>query len=238
MEGRGYKTEGFYGKDDVCSKDNLYIFEMHRELMDSDSPHKEYYKNPWKFAVKNDDSDYEYHYSMEDEYLFMLAHEYKHYSSCGCGIRHLADLYVFLKAEEKNMDWTYIRKALKLLELEAFEKHMKQLSFHAFSPETEPDIKEEEELLYMCKCGTFGVFTTLLHHRVKDFSKEGEDLKKAKRRYYFTRFFPPDEFYKKEFPFFYKHKYLRPLLTLWRGIKGVFCHFHDLKNEIKEIKKM
>lgn len=250
MHERGYETDGFYMKDDTCIKEPMYVFEMHRALMDSDSPHLEYYKNPWKWAVKNDDSDYKYHYPVENEYIYMLAHEFKHYSSRGCGIRFVSDMYVFLKAEEKNLDWDYIEVELGKLNLVDFERHMKELSKHVFDGNKTYSFDsiwdgekltadEEKELLYMCKCGTFGIDSTLLKHRVKDFAKEGDtDLRRAKRGYYWTRIFPPDDFYKKEFPFFYKHKVFRPFLTIYRFFKGIFTHFGDLVREVKIIQKM
>lgn len=250
MTGRGYTIEESVRKDDVCVKEPMYVFEMHRALMDNDSPHLKYYLNPWKWAVKNEDSDYKYHYPVEDEYIYMLAHEFKHYSSRGCGIRFVADLYVFLEAEEKKLDWDYVLAGLEELGLKEFEQHMRALCQHAFEKSEaisfdsiwnsgKLSTNEEKELLYMCKCGTFGIDSTLIKHRVKGYAKDGDtDLRRAKRSYYLTRIFPPDDFYKMEFPFFYKHRAFRPLLTVYRFFKGIFTHFSDLVREVKIIRKM
>ena len=51
MQNRGYKTSGEREKDDVCEKDDIYNFEMHRDLMDLELDLYEYYKNPWKRAI-------------------------------------------------------------------------------------------------------------------------------------------------------------------------------------------
>ncbi|MCR5737473.1 MAG: nucleotidyltransferase family protein [Eubacterium sp.] len=235
MKKRGYETSGFYEKDDVCNKGEFYSFEMHRDLMDPGTELLKYYKNPWKNAIKNDDSNYEYHFSPEDEYLFYIAHEYKHYSSRGCGVRNLADFYVFLREEEKSLDWEYIKKELEMMNLSEFEAQMRRLAFDALSPKGVLDEQEEQTLYNMCLDGTFGHFRTSLQRRVKNYEKEGEGVKKAKRRYYFYRFFPPDDFYEKRYPFFYRHRPLRPLLTVYRTVKGLLFHRKHLKKEMKDV---
>ena len=65
--------------------------------------------------------------------------------------------------------------------------------------------------------------------------KKGEDVKKAKRRYYFHRFFPEDAYYKKRYPFFYRHRMLRPFLTVYRCIKGILFHRKHLRDEMKNV---
>lgn len=239
MKKRGYKTSGYYGKDDICIKEPFYNFEFHRDLMDSDSPHLSYYSNPWKKAIPIKEGGMEYRFSHEDEYIFMLAHEYKHYSGRGCGIRNIADIYVFLKALENELDWEYIQEELQILNLTEFENQMRRLAFDTFDEGATLSGEQRELLMFMYRCGTYGMEKNLLKKRVAAFkNNEDQNLKRAKRKYYLKRFFPEDDFYKEEFPFFYKHRVFRPLLTIYRSAKGLLFHFDKIKNEIHIIKNI
>lgn len=40
---------------------------------------------------------YEKHFSREDFYIYLVAHEYKHYFLGGTSLRSLADTYIYLK---------------------------------------------------------------------------------------------------------------------------------------------
>jgi hypothetical protein len=235
MKKRGYVTKGNYEKDDVCLKNHLYNFEMHRDLMDPGSEHLKYYRNPWEKAIPNEDSTYEFHYSLEDEYIFMVAHEYKHYQTKGSGVRNLADFYVFLRKENNRLDWDYINRELDTLKIRDFENRIKTIAENCMNPKNEVNPAEEEDIFFMCRCGVFGTVQNALQRQVKGYAKEGESLKKAKRRYYYRRFFPPDEFYEDRFPFFYKHKILRPFFTIYRSVRGVLFHSKHLKKEYKNI---
>lgn len=242
MHQRGYKTKGMEDKDDACLKDDLYNFEMHRELLDRPLEYSWYYSNPWKNAIKNENSDYMYHFSIDDEYIFMIIHEYKHYTRSGCGVRFLTDIYLFLKAQQENMDWEYIRNELSKLNMKEFENEMRKLALDWLSPEKELKQEQVEKILYMCACGTFGynkIFLKRIHTRmVKGLAKDGEkNLRKAKIRYFLDRFFPKDEYYKDRYPFFYKHRLFRPLLTIFRCFRAVICYRKSVMMEIENVTK-
>lgn len=234
MQNRGYKTSGEREKDDVCEKDDIYNFEMHRDLMDLELDLYEYYKNPWKRAIPDEGSEYLYHFSKEDEYIFMIAHEYKHYSGRGCGIRYLADIYMFLQ-KEQQLDWEYICEELEKMKIREFEEQMRRLSVDALRPEGILTEEEKKSIYAMCGYGTFGHSRTALQRQIKGMTKGNQSLKKAKIKYYLLRFLPPDEFYKRRYPFFYKHRLLRPILSVYRTTKGVLFHSKHLKKEMKDV---
>ena len=91
----GYTPEHVGGVHDVYQKKPFFNFEMHRKLVPEDSTFAKYYENPWDRAHLGNGKMYEYHFSDEDEYIYMLVHAYKHYDVSGCGIRTLVDEYVW-----------------------------------------------------------------------------------------------------------------------------------------------
>ena len=70
---------------------------------------------------------FEYNMVDEDFYLYLLAHEYKHYLGNGVGLRSLADLFVYHQAK-KDLNWEYLNAELKKLWLSGFERIMRELS--------------------------------------------------------------------------------------------------------------
>ena len=68
-------------------------FELHTTLFGSD--HDEtlyrYYADTKRLLRKDEDNNYGFHFSNEDFYVYMTAHEWKHYNGGGTGIRSLLD---------------------------------------------------------------------------------------------------------------------------------------------------
>lgn len=78
-------------------------FEFHKALF-SEKEEKalaDYYSDIKKKLHQNDTS-FEYSFTPEDCYIYLIAHEYKHYNYGGTGLRSLVDIYVYLR-EWKDM---------------------------------------------------------------------------------------------------------------------------------------
>ncbi len=101
MEDLGFRTESFgYQNVDDYRKPPVSNFEMHRTLFGKQHDEKfyEYYLDV-KHRLIND-SGYKFSFTPEDFYVYMIAHEYKHYSVYGTGLRSLLDTYVFLRKNQ------------------------------------------------------------------------------------------------------------------------------------------
>ena len=97
MEGLGFTTEAFgESNHDVYMKEPVSNFEIHTSLFTRGFDEKifEYYEHVEERLLGD---GFEKHFSPEDFYIYMIAHEYKHFSSGGTGLRSLADTYVYLK---------------------------------------------------------------------------------------------------------------------------------------------
>ena len=78
----------------------------------------------------------------------ILAHEYKHFSHRGTGMRSLMDVYVFLNAHP-NLDWNYINTELQKLKLTEYEKHSRNLAQKVFKNEALSEDETEQLMMYM-----------------------------------------------------------------------------------------
>ena len=238
MLGMGYSAESV-GKShhDVYMKPPVLNFELHTLLLDNASDFYAYYQNPKRLMIPDESSKYGYHFSDEDFYVYMLAHEYKHYSTGGTGLRSLLDRYVFLQNKGDSLDRAYIRKQTEQLGLTDFEREQGELADKVFSSATFPELTErEQELLdYYLTSSTYGTITRTGENMVKKTYSKSKS--KTKLEYIWRRIFPDMNHMKTWFPFFYKHKLLLPIGYIWRIIRAPFIRKERIKAEMKALRK-
>ena len=213
MMKRGYECQITHGNADIFKKEPVFNFEMHRHLFVSGERFHDYYKDPWFKAKRCINDKYEYYYLDEDEYIYMIAHTFKHFDISGCGIRCLIDLYVFLDKKKNVFDWKYINQKMKSMGLDIFHNKLKKLSFSCFG-ELSLDEDDKNLLIYMLKSGTYGNIDNFFE-RMYD-KEEGSSSKVKKLKYLKKRLFLSKEEYENSFPIVYQHSYLIPFFTLYR----------------------
>lgn len=76
-----------------------------------------YYNDIKNRLIRNNENSYEYHFLDEDFYLFMIMHEYNHFSTGGTRLCSLVDTYVYLEKFSDIMDWEYIYLECRKLEI-------------------------------------------------------------------------------------------------------------------------
>ena len=227
---RGYKVE-LYRKSnhDVYLKEPCLNFEMHRALFGETDDNEKIVKNfihP-KIGLVNTQS-YQAFYRLNDFYVYFTAHSYKHFHIAGCGLRTLIDYYVFLKKDMIDndiLDFDYINKELKKIDLVDFSNDMINLTTKVFKEEPLND-KEQEMLLYIASSGTYGTLENRVNKGVKE---------KGKSRYLMSRIFPPYRYYKSAYPWAYKVPILIPIAWLCRFFRILFNNPKRATNEIKMI---
>ncbi len=216
MERLGFKTVSFvndayhhdhYYKSPVCN------FEMHRALFTSDTDDVLFHYNQQIRGkmIRNQDSHYRYHLSSEDFYVYMIAHEYKHFSSGGTGLRSLLDTYVYLIRENDMLDWTYITEELNKLGIWEFELQNRSLAFHLF---TNQELTEEDQevLDYIFSSGTYGTPKHAIENVV---------AKRGKFGYLFIRAFLPYRTMCSLYPILNKVPILLPVCWVLRWIRAL-----------------
>lgn len=224
MKGLKYEVYSLKGKDDVFHKKPFYNFEMHRRLASRGHLHFDYYDDPFVYAYQDDKDNHLYHLSIEEEYIYILEHAFKHYEYAGVGIRYLIDMYVYLSVFKEQMDFEYIDKQIEKLQMQEFYHKSYQLCMNAFDGEMNDE--DKEFLDFLLSCGVYGTDKQQMDNRMKGNSKLS---------YIKERIFPSDEVYQDLYPFFYKHKILLPLLPFYRLFLAMI---RSPKRILKEIKML
>ena len=236
MESLGFTTEHF-GKSnhDVYYKEPVSNFEIHTALFGPTHEEKiyQYYRNVKSRLVKDEGNLCGFHFTPEDFYLYMTAHEYKHFSGGGTGLRSFLDVYIFLKKYHSVLDMTYIESEAKKLGIEAFEKQSRNLAMHLYGgePLTETD---KETLEYVAMSGVYGTVTHSMENKVK---KLGGGMK-GKIKYFLRRLVLPMDSIKTAYPFIYKHKILIPFFTIYRLGKGLIFRRKRVQMELRTLSRM
>lgn len=239
MEARGYRTEIAYkGNHEVFLKQPFFNFELHRRLASLDSAFGAYYENPWKRAIQDARNPHLFRFSHEDEYLYMIVHAFKHFDLSGCGVRILADIWVFDQAKGPLLDKDYIRQELETLGLVEFEDQVRNLALEGLNGgELTPS--QQELLWYMAGSGTYGTASQRMKNAAKKVEAEGEEtgsVASAKARYLWRRMFGTGEdFLKQNYPFFYRHRAARPLFPLYRIFRALTRNQASTLREAKTI---
>ena len=214
--------------EDVYCKKPIISFEMHRTLFGARHGNiiNNYYKNIKQKLIKDTGSNFGFSFIPEDFYIYMIAHEYTHYSLSGTGLRSLLDVYVFLKNRELN--WLYINTELSKLEISDFEKLNRQLTLKLFTGKNLKD-NEKEMLKYILSSGVYG---TMENYVSNDMAKAG------RLEYFLKRLTLPYSEMIEEYPILQKAPILYPFYWLSRLlIRGLILRrkrfFYQMKALIK-----
>ena len=225
MEELGFTTEE-YDKSvhDVYHKEPVSNFEMHRALFEDDkTPRYAYYAGVRNKLVRDDDKAYGYHFTDEDFYLYLVAHEYKHYKGIGTGIRSLLDTYVFLR--EKTLDMVYIRQELEKLDIVDYEMVNRNLAMNLFK-----GVKLTDDLAemfdYIVHSGTYGNWSNHANTQVE---------KKGRFRFFLSRAFPTMDQLAYLYPILNKAPFLYPFCWILRLLWGAIMRHRVLIIQMKAI---
>ncbi|MBR6101889.1 MAG: nucleotidyltransferase family protein [Ruminococcus sp.] len=207
---------GFYvksydkSKHDVYFKEPVCNFQMHVSLFEEDDNDAlyTYYKNIDKRLLSDGTSKYGRSFTKEDYYLYIKAHEYRHYNEGGTGLRNLVDIYVLLNEFKNGLDWDYIKAELSKLGMTDYESDSRKLALKLFDGVKLTD-SEKKYLDYFIFSGTYGNTKNNISNALK---KNGG----SKARYIIDRLIPPMYVIKKRYPMFYKHRMILPFLPVYR----------------------
>ena len=220
---------------DVYFKQPVSNFEMHTSLFNK--THKSeiynYYKSVKDRLIKDEDNDYGYHFSVDDLYIYLTAHEYKHFHKGGTGVRSLLDTYVIRKKFGDELNEEYIRTECLKLDISDFEQKNRQLAMKLFGKGTLTE-KDKKILDYIIFSGTYGTLKNHLENNVKKYGGG----KKAKLKVILRNLFFPMEFVEERYPIVYRHKILLPGLFLYRIVKAVTVKRKETWSKIKILNKI
>lgn len=243
MKGLGYRGEHVgASKDDCFYKEPMFNFEMHRGLMDDmdeDIPaFCAYYENPWLRARQDGNEPLRFLFSPADEYLYFLAHAYKHFSRAGCGVRFIADEWVLLGHYGEALFGPYLEGELEKLGLAEFDRLVRDMAQTLFGGEgAAPELTEDQQRLwfYLLGCGTYGTTENRVAHRLQELAEEGKSAGEARAEYLGSRFFPSYTWCCLYYPVLRGRKWLYPGFLVFRMVRGVVVHPGRLLGELRVI---
>ena len=185
----------------------------------------------------DEDSSFGFHLSDEDFYVYMTAHEYKHYNEGGTGIRSLLDCYIFMKEKEHSLDLGYVSEQLEQLGIADFEQARLRLAKKLFSSQETADMTdtEAEMLEVYLDNGTYGTAQKAAENKMKKYLESSETGSKS--GFLLKRLFPDTDFMKHHYPILQKHIILLPAVHVWRWIRGVKKNRKKLGAEVKALKE-
>lgn len=236
MKGLGYEyIESDNTIHNTYFKPPSISFELHFKLFSELEVKRiaRYYSKIKNKLIQNENKEYEYSFSPEDFYIHIIAHEYKHFILGGTGLRSLVDIYVYLRKWKEKLNWNYINKELRALKLIEFEQLNRLLSEKVLN-NIPLEYNEQKILYYIVTSGTYG---TAEHFENNHFATRlsWDDSFFSKTRYIFRRIFISGGDLKEYYPFFDRHKYLLPILYIYRFVKGLFKKPKDIWLEYKRI---
>ncbi|WP_455543291.1 nucleotidyltransferase domain-containing protein [Intestinibacter sp.] len=212
-------------------KKNKSHIEMHTQLIEKeikqDIDYKKYFSNPWEHTQS---LGREHSYTLNREYhlIYLLVHIAKHFYSCGCGVRMIMDIAVYLNKFD-DLDWDYIWAELDKLDLRLLGQNIlilcnkwfdTKLNFEYTIDQKFYDKLSETILLG----GTFGFYNSNFRiAQIRNESKHNDSSKKA--RVLKQMIFPSyDEIIKlDQYKFLRGRKYLLGFAWIYRG-------FYQLKS--------
>ena len=233
MEERGFTCMHFgTGHNDEYTKEPVFNFEMHPMLFtetNADGMFYAYFADVKTRLQQDDKQPFLFHFTPEDYYIYLLAHEYKHYRYGGTGVRSLLDIFIFMREYEQKLDWEYLGKELQTLHLTEFEAQNRSLAAHLFAQQSLTEA-EQKQLDYFIFSGTYGT----VNHEIENQLQRHDG---TKGQYLFRRIFPTMKWIRGNAPFFYRHKWLIPAMWIIRPVRGLLHNRQKLLTEWRMLQK-
>lgn len=232
MKANGYKTTATGENSDDYHKAPYSTFEFHRTLFYNLHDFCPTFDGLWDRATADDERPFMYHMGLDDVYIYSVCHMYKHFSTAGCGVRFLADHYLFLKKENDKLNWDYINSFFEKYNISEYEKSSRLLAFKLFD---EKELDDEDIKLFetYINFGIYGDGNIQLGNDIEKLA-DGGSINKAKKKYIFSRLFPPKAKMIADHRILEKHPYLLPFMYIYRLFRGLF----NSKKTLSEVKRI
>ena len=234
MESMGYRDSEDRGEEHHFQlvKPPMYVFEMHWQLFDykPNVPLLQYYRDFFPRLVPVAGVPYRYAFTPEDFYIFLLAHDFKHFEGAGSGLRVVADVWIYLKKAGFPKDRAYVGRELEKLGMTEFERDVRELGEALFgsgimTPGAEANLKAR------LAAGTYGSEANRVSRGVDSLGGGS----KGKLRYVLKRLFLPRRIIEERYPLFLRIPVLLPFLPLWRLIRGAALHWPRVRAELRAV---
>lgn len=200
---QGYKRYDESAWDYSFDSQDLFLELHHRLLSPEEAAYAAIYADGWRMAKPLTGSRWQM--SLEDEWLYMFGHFTKHYGS-GIGIRHVADLWMFLQAYP-DLDKAYINKRLSKLKFGEFYNNVLALITVWFGDGQATEITDYMSN-YVFSNGSWGTVEARIVTEVARGVESDVPLPVLFLKRVWEFFFPPRERLERYFPVLRKHPWM------------------------------
>ena len=219
VEGMGFRLFKSVKHHDIYMKSPFLVIELHHALFDMnvDKNLFEYFQKE-KRASTMDGQRYALQFSIEDFYVYLIAHMAKHFYETGCGIRNVLDVYCYCRAYESTWNKELITIELNKCGLSTFEKRIRTLA-QVWLGGQNPDSFSLSLFDYMINCGIYGkegngVWSQL----AKENKSDRANIQAYAKRWYY---FPPLSYMENDYPWLKKHPYFLFVAWVIRAVHGL-----------------
>lgn len=227
----GYEKENVGIKDTSFRKNGIFHYELHGELVTSDSPAYDYFSKIWE-RLKSAPDSVSLSMSLEDTYIYLLEHLAGHIGFGGAGVRMYMDVYVFLTKHGDALDRDYVNKILNQILLSNFEKVTLKTCKNLFSGKEKIDINSEAVRFIYNSC-TFGkTEMAFLYDTVKNRKGKGKTQNGVYR--VLNKLFPPVELMRARYSAVDKFLPLYPIFVLVHWFDRAFISRNISTSNLKD----
>lgn len=224
----------------VWTNPSLFL-ELHKSVMTTyNKDFYKYFSTGWDLASKVDGTNSRYEFKPEDFYVYIFVHFTKHYRISGIGIKHILDLWVYAQAHPQ-VDWSYIHKILKQLNLYEFHHNVID-TLNVWFDNGEQNEKTSLITNVIFSSGQYGTLEmSNINLAIRESKNNGsESIKKTKIRQLCRTLFPSYKSMKNQYPFLGKVPLAFPFMWVYRWCeilifkrKNIGRYMHNL-NAIKQ----
>ncbi|MBR2421188.1 MAG: nucleotidyltransferase family protein [Oscillospiraceae bacterium] len=199
--------------------------ELHKHLIPSYNRELyAYFGDGWAMAVPGGGSRWDM--TPEDTFVFLFTHFAKHYRDCGIGLRHVLDLWVYLRANP-NLDMNRVLSVMEKLKLRQFYGHISRLLAVWFEG-AEPDDRTEFISEFIFASGSWGSMEQrVVSESVRNMHRSGTGAG-GKLRYFWRLAFPSRESLQEKYPVLRKAPWLLPVIWLVRPVRKLLFERESL----------
>lgn len=234
----GYEIEEYCkGNHDVYFRKPIFNYEMHVSLFSRVLPtFLEYYTELEKNYICN---GYQRSMNVNDAYVFIVAHAYKHFTFGGTGIRTLIDLYIYNEHCKNEMNKDYIYEQCKILGVQKFEEEARKIAYKLFDHPTRDfsflSQEEDDYVKYYFTSGTYGTSKQRIQNEIHKIELNGSNHAKAK--YLLRRIFPKISWFRQNIPCLNKYPVFIPFYALIRPFIKAFTSRKKWINEVNAVRE-
>lgn len=201
-------------------KPGVLYLELHKSLFaDYEKDFYRVFGDGWDRAVRVKDS-HRYTLSPEDDFLYVFVHFAKHYRGGGVGLRHLADIAMYLRNGHIT-DYAYIERQLTALHMLEFYRNILDVIDVWLGEGT----ATEKTDFILQQIWTSGVYGTPEAHRTANLERAATgSVKMAKLRHVWLLIFPTYADMQLKYPILKKAPVLLPFMWPVRWVTAGVLH--------------